>query len=135
MVGRRAASGRPQGHQSLPTLTEAPPPPYFSKPGALIRTEGQQPKYTDAAPARTHTIEGGSFINIDDRKALDVGRAPGPHQGPKDTLPSSNPGNGGGTGGSSVTPNSTTNITNNTTTNGNQNGGGGSGGTGFDPAF
>lgn len=153
MVGQRATGGRPSGHKSFwtgsrkaePTPTEEAPV-YFTKPGAFIRSEGQQPKYEEASPARTHTVEGGSFVTINDRKANDVGRSGGLRLGPKDTLPSPNPGSTSNSGsGSSITPNSTTNITNNTT-NGNQGGGSGNGnghgnddgfggGTGFDPAF
>lgn len=140
-VGRRASGGRPQGHRSFwpNRRSTEDPPPYFSKPGAFIRTEGQQPKYEAAAPPRAHTIDGGSFIDINDRKAVDVGKAPSLQWGPKDTLPSPNPVSAtSGSGGNSITPNSTINITN-----GNQSGGNGGsakdngfgGGTGFDPAF
>lgn len=155
MVGQRATGGRPSGHKSFwtgsrkaePAPTPAEDvPTYFTKPGAFIRSEGQQPKYEEASAARTHTVEGGSFIDINDRKANDVGRSGGLRLGPKDTPPPPNPGSTTGSGGgSSITPNSTINITNNTT-NGNQNGGSGNGnghgngdgfggGTGFDPAF
>ncbi|OGR95629.1 MAG: hypothetical protein A2V88_14275 [Elusimicrobia bacterium RBG_16_66_12] len=159
-VGRRASGGRPQGHKSfwsgkrsadgsasggVATTPTEDLPPHFSKPGALIRTEGQQPKYAKAEAARTHAVEGGSFVSIDNSKALDVGRAMGPHLGPKDALTTPNRAGKETSGGSSITPNSTINITNNTTTNGNQNGSGGKGdkhdnpgfggGTGFDPAF
>ncbi|OGS40236.1 MAG: hypothetical protein A2506_04820 [Elusimicrobia bacterium RIFOXYD12_FULL_66_9] len=157
-VGMRASGGRPQGHKSFwpgqrkadggetTTTTTEDPPPYFSKPGAFIRTEGQQPKYAEATPARAHTVEGGSFVGINNNKAQDVGRASGLRWGPKDTPPSPNPGSGSSaSGNTSITPNSTSNTTNNNTTiNGNQNGGSGNGngnnngfggGTGFDPAF
>lgn len=147
-VGRRASGGRPQGHKSFwsgkRSATEDLPP-HFSKPGALIRTEGQQPKYEKAEEARAHTVEGGSFIAIDNRKAQDIARAPSLQWGPKDTLPTPNLASGSSSGGgNSITPNSSINVTNNTT-NGNQNGGGEKddkhdnsgfgGGTGFDPAF
>ena len=112
-IGRRASGGQPQGHRSFwsgkrkadggGTPTEEAPP-NFSKPGALIRTEGQQPKYAEASPTRTHTVEGGSFIAIDARKAQDVGRTPGLTVGPKDTPPSAN--TGSAAGGNSITPNS-----------------------------
>lgn len=146
-IGRRASGGRPQGHKSFwsgkRSATEDLPP-HFSKPGALIRTEGQQPQYAKAEAARTHAVEGGSFIDIDNGKAQDIARAPSLQWGPKDTLPTVNPVSGNSSSGDSITPNSTTNITNNTT-NGNQDGGSGKddkhdnsdfgGGTGFDPAF
>ena len=38
-------------------------PPNFSKPGALIRTEGQLPVYSDPGNARTHGVDGGGFIS------------------------------------------------------------------------
>jgi hypothetical protein len=37
-------------------------PPNYSKPGALIRTEGQLPTYTAASGATTHAVDGGGFI-------------------------------------------------------------------------
>lgn len=65
---------------------DAPPeeaPPHFSKPGALIRTTGQKPKY-EKTKIRSHTIEAGE-IRLEERKAFDVGRAPSLRQGPKDS--------------------------------------------------
>lgn len=149
-AGMRSSGGQPRGHQSFwsgkrrsdgggTTTSTEEAPPNFSKPGAWIRSEGQQPTYAQATPARSHTVEGGSFVDINNSKGQDVGRSPGVHQGPKDTLPPPNPGSSSSSGSSSITPNSTTNITNNTTT---TNGNGGKshdndfgGGTGFDPAF
>jgi hypothetical protein len=70
------------------------PPPNFDKPGALIRTTGQQPKYEKAEDPQTHTTDAGEIV-FNNRKGFDVGRAPSVHQGPKDTLPPPNPGTGG----------------------------------------
>lgn len=126
MVGRRSLGGHPQGHKSL---APADLPAYATKPGALIRTEGQQPQYANAAPAREHKIDGGSFITIDDKKALDVGRSRGPHEGPKDAAATPNAASGSRTrSGNSVTPNSGGD-------NGHGHDNGFGGGTGFDPAF
>jgi len=128
------------------------PPPNYSKPGALIRTEGQLPIYTDPGNAGAHSVEGGSFVDIDPRRAKDVGRAPGIAWGAPDTPPSANP--TGAAGGNGVTANGppiTVNVDNShsNNTNGNQNGGSGNGNgngdgkgngngnsiSGFDPAF
>jgi hypothetical protein len=68
-------------------------PPNFSKPGALIRTTGQQPVY-EKAETRTHTTDAGEIV-MNKRKAFDVTRAPSVQQGPKDTLPPPNPTTGG----------------------------------------
>lgn len=94
---RRGAVRRATGDQ-----TDAPPP-YFDKPGALIRTEGQLPVYSDPGNARTHSVEGGGLVDIDQRKARDSGRAPGVHWGAPDTRPPVNPGSGAG--GNAVTAN------------------------------
>lgn len=130
------------------------PPPNYSKPGALIRTEGQLPIYTDPGNAGTHSVEGGGFVDIDPRRAKDVGRSPGVAWGAPDTPPSANPTSGGGAGGNGVTANGPAITVNNidnshsNNTNGNQNGGDGNGNgngngnghgnssvSGFDPSF
>ncbi len=69
-------------------------PPHYSKPGALIRTTGQQPLY-EKAQTGTHTVDAGEIV-MSKRKAFNVGRAPSVQQGPKDTLPPPNPGTAGG---------------------------------------
>ena len=69
-------------------------PPNFTKPGALIRTTGQLPKYEKAEAGQTHTTDAGEIV-MNKRKAVDVGRAPNVHHGPKDTLPPPNPVTGG----------------------------------------
>jgi len=97
--GKRRADGG-----STTTQTEEAPP-NFSKPGAWIRSEGQQPTYTKTNDATTHQIEGGSFIDIENSKALNVEPSKGLHTGPKDTLPTPNPGTTA-SGNTSITPNS-----------------------------
>lgn len=37
-------------------------PAAWSKPGALVRTEGQLPVYSDPGNARIHGVDGGGFI-------------------------------------------------------------------------
>ncbi len=76
-------------------------PPNFTKPGALIRTTGQLPKYetppepgTNKPAAGTHTTDAGEIV-LNNRKGFDVGRAPSVQHGPKDTLPPPNPVAGG----------------------------------------
>lgn len=80
-------------------------PPNYSKPGALIRTTGQQPLYEKAEDPRTHTTDAGE-IALNNRKAHDVGRAPSVQQGPKDTLPPPNPVTGGANYASGAAANS-----------------------------
>lgn len=125
-------------------------PPHFSKPGALIRTEGHRPyQYAETGDARQHTVDAGE-IKLDPRKAHHVGRAPGLKWSAPDKLPPCTPGtNGcGSSGGNGITPNSGGNsITINEgdrnngahdNQNGNGNGRGNNGfggGTGFDPSF
>lgn len=94
--GRRVDGGGPTGAEEAP--------PNFSKPGALIRTTGQQPVY-EKAETRTHTVDAGEIV-MNKRKAFDVGRAPSVQQGPKDTLPPPNPITGGSGYGSGATANS-----------------------------
>lgn len=91
--GRKADGG------GTPGTEEAPP--NFSKPGALIRTTGQLPKYEKAEDARTHTVDAGEIV-MNKRKAVDVGRAPVVQQGPKDTLPPPNPTTGGYSSGAAA---------------------------------
>lgn len=99
-VATTGGSGGSTGNQA--------PPPYYDKPGALIRTAGQQPKYADPHDATTHAVDGGGFVTINDAKAHDVGRGPGITYGPPDKLPGANPnsGSGSGAGGNAVTSNS-----------------------------
>ncbi len=144
-LGARAAAdtgGSTGGTSGGATQT----PPNYSKPGALIRTEGQLPQYSNAAPARQHAVDGGGFVALDQSKAKDAGRSPGVTWGQPDTLPPATPDSGGAAGGNGVTANGTTSVTvNNTTqngasgnTNGNRDGNGGNQpphGTGFDPSF
>lgn len=98
--GGRSAVG---GGEPAPANTEEAPP-HFSKPGALIRTTGQQPVY-EKAESRTHTVDAGEIV-MNRRKAVDVGRAPSVQQGPKDTPPPPNPGTGGSRSGGGAAANS-----------------------------
>lgn len=87
--------GADAGEDGGTTTTSAEEaPPHFSKPGALIRTTGQQPVY-EKAETRTHTVDAGEIV-MSKRKTFNVGRAPSVQQGPKDTLPPPNPGTTGG---------------------------------------
>jgi hypothetical protein len=72
------------------------PPPNFSKPGALIRTEGQLPVYSDPGNARTHSVEGGGFIAQDAGAARDAARSPGVTFGTPDGAPASTSAGGNG---------------------------------------
>jgi hypothetical protein len=138
-------SGEDSGGGSAPE--EAPP--HFSKPGALIRTEGhRQYQYAEAGNHREHTVDAGE-IKLDPRKANHVGRAPGLKWSAPDKLPPCTPGTlgCGSSGGNAITPNSggsgggdTTIVHNGAhdNENGNGNGRGNNGfggGTGFDPSF
>lgn len=87
----RSAVGPAEAPAPAPGTEEAPP--NFSKPGALIRTTGQQPVY-EKAETRTHTVDAGEIV-FNKRKGSDVGRAPSVQQGPKDTPPPPNPVTGG----------------------------------------
>lgn len=102
--GKAFWSGSRKADGGGTTSTEEAPP-NFSKPGALIRTTGQQPKYEKAEEASTHTTDAGEIV-MNKRKAFDVGRAPSVQQGPKDTLPPPNPTTGGSGYGSGATANS-----------------------------
>jgi hypothetical protein len=94
--GRRVDGGGPSTTPApAPGAEELPP--HFTKPGALIRTTGQLPKYeippepgTNKPAAGTHTTNAGEIV-LNDRKGFDVGRAPSVHHGPKDTPPPPNP--------------------------------------------
>ncbi|MBI2385485.1 MAG: hypothetical protein HYV14_05655 [Elusimicrobia bacterium] len=89
--GGRSAVGPADAPAPVPGAEEAPP--NYSKPGALIRTTGQQPVY-EKAETRTHTVDAGEIV-FNKRKGFDAGRAPGVRQGPKDTPPPPNPVTGG----------------------------------------
>ncbi|MFI5345438.1 MAG: hypothetical protein ACHQ51_03600 [Elusimicrobiota bacterium] len=86
------------------------PPPNFSKPGALIRTEGQLPTYTATNDARTTSVEGGTFISQDPRRTVDSNRGPGVTWGAPDKAPSANQGSGSGAGGSAIVANGPSNA-------------------------
>jgi len=79
-------------------------PPHFSKPGALIRTTGQQPLY-EKAETRTHTVDAGEIV-FNKRKGIDVGRAPTLQHGPADTPPPPNPISGASRSGGGAAANS-----------------------------
>jgi len=97
-VYRRGTTFKSQGGravESAPNSAPAPAeeaPPHFSKPGALIRTTGQKPVY-EKVESRTHTVDAGEIV-MNNRKAVDVGRAPSVQIGPKDTPPPPNPSTG-----------------------------------------
>lgn len=98
--GGRAIDGGDAGGTTTSSTEEAPP--NFSKPGALIRTTGQQPKYEKAENSRNtedvllaekagkKNIYSGEIV-FNDKNGIHVGRAPGIQQGPKDTPPPPNP--------------------------------------------
>lgn len=92
--GGRGIDGGSTAPAPAPGGEEAPP--NFSKPGALIRTTGQQPVY-EKAETRTHTVDAGEIV-LNSRKARDSNRAPSVQHGPKDTLPPPNPGTSGAVG-------------------------------------
>jgi len=105
--------GRALGGSRLGTLRAAQgrtalgndntPQPEYSKPGALIRSEGQLPVYTDPGNATTHAVEGGGFVAQDPRYARSLG-GQGISYGPADKMPGTNPSTGGA-GGNGVTSN------------------------------
>ncbi len=104
-TGGRGAVGPTDAPAPAPSTEEAPP--NYSKPGALIRTTGQQPVY-EKAETRTHTVDAGEIV-FNKRKGFDVGRAPSVQQGPKDTPPPPNPISGGNSAyGNGAAANSTT---------------------------
>ncbi len=89
---RRIAAPANVPAPTAPTSTsEEEAPPHFSKPGALIRTAGQAPKYAEAEAARQHTVPAGE-IAFNNNRAIDVARSRGVFIGPPDTLPPPNPG-------------------------------------------
>ncbi|MFI5345441.1 MAG: hypothetical protein ACHQ51_03615 [Elusimicrobiota bacterium] len=119
-------------------------PPNYSKPGALIRTEGQLPVYSDPGNAGTHAVEGGGFIAQDSRRSQDSNRGPGVAWGAPDRAPTASGGSGGGSGivqnaapgGSGGSAGSTQHGDNGQGNNGQDNGrGNGNGVSGFDPSF
>jgi hypothetical protein len=113
-------------------------PPSYSKPGALVRTEGHRPfEYAQTGDARTTGPAAGEIV-LEPRKAHDVGRAPGVRMGPRDTPPPCTPGNAGcgSSGGSSVTPNLASSAgSGGGASLGSASDAGSAGGTGFDPSF
>jgi hypothetical protein len=125
------------------------PPPNYSKPGALIRTEGQLPTYTATNDAATHAVEGGTFVSQDPRHTVDSNRGPGVAWGAPDKAPTPNAGSGGGSGSGIVqnaAPGGNGGVTgstqhadngqgNNGQDNGQGNGKNASSTSGFDPAF
>jgi len=103
-TGGRSAVGPTDAPAPAPSTEEAPP--NYSKPGALIRTTGQQPVY-EKAETRTHTVDAGEIV-FNKRKGFDVARAPSVQQGPKDTPPPPNPISGGNSAyGNGASANST----------------------------
>lgn len=97
-VGARRATGSGAGQGvggvGPKTAAEEEAPPNFSKPGALIRDTGQLPLY-EKTTTGTHTVDAGEIV-MNNRKAVDIGKAPSLQQGPKDTPPPPNPGTWGG---------------------------------------
>jgi hypothetical protein len=143
--GRRGAAGpipaggtAPGGGTGGTTSSQDSPPPYAA-PGAMIRTAGQPPVYSNPGNGGTHSIEGGGFIAIDDRRAQDVARGPGVSWAPPDSKQGANAASGGGIG-SAITANPGTNPlasppTAPRTDGGHSGDNGSRGGTGFDPSF
>lgn len=79
--------------------------PAWATPGALIRSAGQPPVYSDPGNSSTHSVDGGGFIAMDQSRALDVGRSPGiTHSAPDRTMSTASSGGGGGSGASSNGP-------------------------------
>lgn len=120
-------------------------PPNYTKPGALIRSEGQLPVYSDPGNARTHSVEGGGFIAQESGKARDSNRSPGVTWGRPDTMPGAAPAGSSAISAGGVTangPSVTVNNSHSNNVNGNQHAGGGNGdngnhygGSSFDPSF
>ena len=147
--GRRPDSGgRGVAARRAALGSETTPQPEYTKPGALIRSEGQLPQYAETHDATTHAVEGGGFISQDPNHSLALG-GKGVSFGPADKMPGATPStgraggngvtsNGGsgasdGSGGSGSGSGGNSGANNNGQHNG-QNGGSASG-TGFDPAF
>lgn len=97
-------SGRKVDGGDTTTTSAEEAPPHYSKPGALIRTTGQQPVY-EKTETRTHTVDAGEIV-LSRRKAIDSNRAPSVQQGPRDTPPPPNPVAGGGGYGTGASANS-----------------------------
>ncbi len=76
--------------------------PAWATPGALIRTAGQPPAYSTPGGGGTHSVDGGGFVAIDQKKAGDVGRGPGIAWAPPDKQTG---GGSGAGGGSAITAN------------------------------
>ena len=72
-----------------------PVPPYFYKPGALIRSSGQLPVYSEPGNPPARVVENGTPIALDPNQAHDVGRSIGVKNGPPDSPPKTT-GSGGG---------------------------------------
>lgn len=134
-VGARRASGSGAGQGvggvGPKTAAAEEAPPNFSKPGALIRDTGQQPVY-EKTTTRTHTVDAGEIV-MNDRKAVDVGRAPSLQIGPKDTPPPPNPGTWGGSySGNGAAANSPGGSSGSSGSSGKDNNGSGNNGKGTD---
>jgi hypothetical protein len=146
-VTRRAGRSRKASGDTVP--------PNYTKPGALIRSEGQLPQYSDPGNAGTHSVDGGGFIAQDPKRSRDLGASGGVTWGKPDTPPGGNAnGSGSRAGGNGVTANgpeiTVTDNSHSNNVNGNQNAGGGNdngngngngngkgnnGGSSFDPSF
>ena len=145
----KRSSSKTKGIGTVRKDTSTTPPPNYSKPGALIRTEGQLPTYTATNDATTHAVEGGTFVSQDPRHTTNSNGV-GVTWGAPDKAPTANPGSGSGSsaGGNAITSNggaggsgspvgSTRVQTDNGQGNGNNNGHNAkdSSVSGFDPAF
>jgi len=109
--GGKAAAARTMADDPPTPAPPAPqePAPYYYTPGALIRSEGLG--YTTKATddARTHVVEAGYKIGLEEDKALTLNPHRGAHYGPPDKLPPPNPGMGGDASGrNAITPNTVT---------------------------
>ncbi|MDX6770108.1 MAG: hypothetical protein SF051_11300 [Elusimicrobiota bacterium] len=150
-IPQRALEGGGSGETGEEPAPEQAPP-HFSKPGALIRTEGHRRfEYAEPAQGERQTGVAAGEIALVESRAHHVNRSHGLRVGARDTPPPCTPGSngcGGGSGGSSITPNTTVVNEGDVRHNGahdNQNGGGNGngqgngngfgGGTGFDPSF
>ncbi|MDE2491866.1 MAG: hypothetical protein KGM24_13555 [Elusimicrobia bacterium] len=138
--GVEPATGSSGGSTGSGGSSTQTPPPNFSKPGALIRTAGQLPKYEAASGGGTHAIDGGGFVASNPADSHDVGRSPGVAWGRPDTPPGANAGSVGGNNGAAyngppitINNNSTTQNGASNNTNGNQ--GGGKNGASFPLSF
>jgi hypothetical protein len=91
-----AAASRPAKKLSADAGTGAPA---WATPGAMIRSAGQQPVYSDPGNGGVHSVNGGGFIAMDQSRANDVGRSPGITWGAPSRAAA-----GGGSGASSNGP-------------------------------